>query len=95
MSQHEVARWTLSYDIADRRRGAKVHRFMCRRGVPWQYSVFIIEASSVEMKRLLIDLRSLIAWHADDVRVYRWPATTECHQFGAAMLPRDTLVDGC
>lgn len=91
MSLHQTARWTVTYDIADARRGVRVHRFMCRHGVPLQYSVFLVEASSAEMQRLLADLKEHIAWSADDVRAYRWPAEAECHQLGTPLLPDDVL----
>ena len=90
MSLHETARWIVTYDITCRKRGSAVHRFMKKQGVPVQYSVFLVEASSAEMHQLMLALEELIAVHADDVRAYRWPV--QCHNLGRSMLPAGVLI---
>lgn len=92
MSLHETVRWAVTYDIADRRRGSKVHRFLKRHGLPLQYSVFLVEASAAQMQQLMVDLKELIAWHLDDVRAYRWPAQAECQCLGREMVAEQTLL---
>ena len=92
MSLHETVRWIVTYDIRDARRGLAVLRFMKKRGVPVQYSVFLVEASSADMQRLMLDLEELIAVHVDDVRAYRWPVHPECHLLGRSLLPEGVLV---
>lgn len=91
MSLNETVRWIVSYDISDARRGVRVHRLMKQRGVPLQYSVFLVEASLAEMQALLRELSRLIAPHSDDVRAYRWPSRPELYQLGPGMLPDDLL----
>lgn len=92
MSLHETARWIVTYDITDKKRGSAVYRFMKKRGVPVQYSVFLVEASAAEMHKLMLALEEIIAVHADDVRAYRWPVQPECHYLGKSMLPDDVLI---
>lgn len=92
MSLHETARWIVTYDITHPKRGAAVHRFMKKQGVPVQYSVFLVEASAAEMHQLMLALEELISVHADDVRAYRWPVKPECHNLGRSMLPDGVLI---
>lgn len=92
MSLHESARWIVTYDITDRRRGGRVFRLLKGRGVPLQYSVFVVEATPAEMQRLMAQLKELIVLQADDVRAYRWPAQPECHLLGRGLLPDGVLL---
>jgi CRISPR-associated protein Cas2 len=93
MSLHDPVRWIVCYDICDRRRGASVHRWMKKQGVPLQYSVFMVEASAARIHQLMQELEELIAVHSDDVRAYRWPEHAEVHQLGRSLLPDGVLLD--
>ena len=93
MSLHYPARWIVTYDIADSRRGVRVQRFMKAHGVPLQYSVFIVEASPARMQALMRELEALIAPAADDVRAYRWTTQAESHALGKPMLPDGVLIE--
>jgi CRISPR-associated protein Cas2 len=92
MSLHDPARWIVTYDITDPRRGARVHRFMKAQGVPLQYSVFIVEASAARMHALMLELEALIAPAMDDVRAYRWTVQAESHALGKSLLPDGVLI---
>lgn len=94
MSLHAPARWIVTYDIADPRRGVRVHRYMKSQGVPLQYSVFIVEASAAQMRQMMLALEELIEPTRDDVRAYRWADHAESHQLGASMLPEGVLISG-
>jgi len=94
MSLHESADWIVTYDISDGRRGARVLRLMKAHGLPLQYSVFLVHASSAAMHALMSDIKRLIKPANDDVRAYRVPAGAECHQLGGTRLPDGVLV-GC
>ncbi len=91
MSLHEAARWIVTYDITEPKRGVRVHRLLKKRGIPLQYSVFLVEASSAQMHALMRELETLIAKQADDVRAYRLPANPQFDQLGPSMLPDDML----
>jgi CRISPR-associated protein Cas2 len=62
--------YLLCYDIADKRRLQRVHRCMKDAGISLQYSVFLLNMSSVDLILLLDDLRELIEEGSDDVRAY-------------------------
>lgn len=92
MSLHDATRWVVSYDIRDPDRGLDVVRFMKRRGVPLQYSVFLVYASADGIRRLMTELEELIAPAVDDVRAYHWTATAECEELGRSLLPEGLLI---
>ena len=93
MSLHEQTRWVVTYDIRDAKRGIAVHRYMKKQGVPLQYSVFMVEASSAQVQKIMLELEDLIAVHVDDVRAYRWPVHAEYHALGKSLLPEAVLLD--
>lgn len=93
MSLNEQARWVVTYDIREPKRGSAVHRYMKKRGVPLQYSVFEVQASSAQMQKIMLELEDIIAVHVDDVRAYRWPVQAECHSLGKSILPVGALLE--
>lgn len=92
MSVNETANWIVAYDIADRRRGARVLKLMKAHGLPLQYSVFLVVASGAAMHALMRDVQRLIKPAVDDVRAYRVPANAECHWLGGSPLPEGAVV---
>lgn len=93
MADHTPVRWIVCYDISDARRGLAVHRHMKRHGLPLQYSVFLVEASPVRLRSLLLELEELISTALDDVRAYRWPERVDLVELGKTMLPGDVWID--
>ncbi len=93
MADHTPVRWIVCYDISDARRGLAVHRHMKRHGLPLQYSVFLVEASPVRLRSLLLELEELISTALDDVRAYRWPERVDLVELGRTMLPGDVWID--
>lgn len=93
MADHTPVRWIVCYDITDARRGLAVHRCMKRHGLPLQYSVFLVEASPVRLRSLLLELEELISTALDDVRAYRWPERVDLVELGKTMLPGDVWID--
>lgn len=89
MSQNQTAQWLVTYDIADPRRLAKVFKHLKKVGVPLQYSVFSVEASSAGMATLMAQLTRLIHAKEDDVRAYRLPKNG-----WRATLGQDIVPDG-
>ena len=92
MSQNDTARWIVCYDIRDADRGLAMVRFMKRRGLPLQYSVFLVYASAIGIRRLMSELEDVIDTSEDDVRAYRWSVHAECEQLGPSLLPEDVLI---
>ncbi len=94
MALNAAATWLVAYDIADKRRLARVHRHLKRHATPVQYSVFVYRGSVATAGRLAQDLERLIDIRADDVRIYRLPERIEVVTFGRTFLPEGMLLTG-
>ncbi|MDW8126086.1 MAG: CRISPR-associated endonuclease Cas2 [Geminicoccaceae bacterium] len=83
--------WLVAYDVASPRRLARVHRFMVRRGLPTQYSVFLVEADRAAIDALVGALALLVHPKQDDVRIFRLDPTFG-RSLGTGALPRFVLA---
>lgn len=81
--------WLITYDIANPKRLARLHRFLRKQATPVQYSVFYYEGSAAQMGRLMQQVEGYIKAEADDVRAYQLP-----ERLNIATLGRGTLPDG-
>lgn len=79
--------WLICYDIADRRRLSRFHRFISKRAVPVQYSVFCYEGSAAQIGKLAAEIETHIDPAADDVRIYQMPERPECDSLGSGSVP--------
>ena len=84
--------WLIAYDIREKRRLARVHRFLKTEGTPLQYSVFAVEATDNELQRLLSELKQRIDQRQDDVRAYHVPTRCEIFTLGRQALPWGVVV---
>lgn len=95
MPIHQPRLHLLSYDIANPERLRQVHRRVRASGLPLQYSVFLVPASSVEIDALLTDLDDIIDSAEDDIRVYPLPSRIEAYRYGRQQLPEGVaLIQG-
>lgn len=62
--------YLIQYDIANKRRLAKVHKFLCSIAIPLQNSVFAWFGSSKELDHLQQNLKKIINIYEDDIRGY-------------------------
>lgn len=62
--------YMVCYDIADPRRLGKVHRFMKKKGMAAQKSIFFVQREAREMKSFFKDLERIIKQGEDDIRAY-------------------------
>lgn len=92
MSQNQTVPWLVTYDIADKRRLARVFKRLKKEGTPVQYSVFAVDASAQKMGVLMAALATLIDGKADDVRAYRLPDDGWRATLGEAILPEDLWI---
>ena len=74
--------YLICYDIADPRRLGRVHRATVREALPVQYSVYLYEGSTRELRRFLAALEAIIEPLEDDVRAYPLPARQEVYRAG-------------
>lgn len=84
--------WLITYDITDRRRLVRLHRFLVKQATPVQYSVFHFEGSAAQMGRLMADIETRIDTRSDDVRGYQLPEHLSIDTIGRGSLPADTLL---
>ena len=94
MSLHASAKWLVTYDIADPRRLARLFKLLKKQGVPVQYSVFLVEASTAKMGNLIVQIAKMVDKEADDVRAYRLPERTWKVTLGASILPEGVMLNG-
>ena len=94
MSQHASARWIGTYDIANPRRLARLFKYLKKQGVPVQYSVFLVEATAVQMGAIVVQMAKLVDPDADDVRAYRLPENLWKVTLGSAILPEGIMPGG-
>lgn len=74
--------WLVGYDIASPHRLRRVHRFLVRRAMQVQYSLFVGAWTEAELREVLGGLGRLIDARRDDVRAWPLPERTEVDRFG-------------
>lgn len=94
MPTHQVKLHLLAYDIADRKRLAKVHRTLKRVGIPLQYSVFLVPGTQAMLESLLLELSDIIVPSDDDIRLYTLPAHLQVSQLGRQRMSDGILLVG-
>lgn len=91
MPVDEPQRHLICYDVADPKRLNRVHRFVSKRAVALQYSVFVAECRASDLETLLQSVETLIKRTEDDVRVYPLPRRAAFATMGRAALPDDVM----
>jgi CRISPR-associated protein Cas2 len=79
--------WIVAYDITGPRRLARVHRFLKKRGLATQYSVFTVETNAAGLNVILAGVGKLIDRRKDDIRVYPMAPKAEIITLGRPVLP--------
>lgn len=77
--------WMVGYDVTSPRRLRKVHRFLVRRAMQVQYSLFVGAWTEAELREVLGGLGKLIDARRDDVRAWPLPERAEVERFGHGM----------
>ena len=94
MPSNQVRLHLLTYDIADPKRLAKVHRTVKRVGIPLQYSVFVIPGTQAVLDTLLDELNEIIEPRDDDIRVYTLPTRVQVNRLGRQRLAEGVMLVG-
>ncbi|MDI6750252.1 MAG: CRISPR-associated endonuclease Cas2 [Pseudomonadota bacterium] len=77
----------LCYDISDPKRLGRVFRFLKKRALPLQYSVFLFSGDERQLDRVLEKLVPFIDAEEDDLRAYPLPQRGFKARLGRAALP--------
>ena len=88
MARDKVLPHLVAYDISCPLRLGRVFRFLKKRGLHVQYSVFLVGLRAERVDHLQRELEALVA-PDDDVRIYTLPAEPYWSTFG-----RNTAADG-
>lgn len=94
MSRNRKLDLLVCYDIRDPRRLSRVHRCMCRWGMPLQYSVFYCNLNERAQHRLENQLRTIIDERVDDIRIYCLKSQARIEFMGRKPLPDGMMVLG-
>jgi len=82
------------YDIANPKRLVRVHRYLKKRGMPLQYSVFLVLETSSSLIEVLAQIDEIINSREDDIRAYPINDTAEYTTLGQQALPAGLLLLG-
>ena len=82
MPQNQQRDHIIAYDIGDPRRLGRIHRYLKKRAMPIQYSVFLIRCTPQALDFVINDLEQMIDPLADDVRFYTLPRNANIMTLG-------------
>ena len=91
LNQHRG--WLIAYDVADRKRVARLHRSVRGFALPVQHSLFYFECTSRQLQRQIEAIAHQIDPREDDVRVYPVPASPRLWVFGRGGLPSGVWIE--
>ncbi len=84
---HRLQPYLISYDIRNRRRLMRLHRFLKKQALHVQYSVFVTECDSRAIADLAANINLLINEKVDDVRIYPLPNKIDVRTLGRLSWP--------
>lgn len=82
-----MSEFIICYDICEPKRLGRVFRYLRRRAIPLQYSVFLFTGSARQMERCLGGAEELIDQDEDDLRAYPLPERGFKARLGRPVLP--------
>jgi len=68
-------KFVVCYDISDPKDLAKISKYLEKRGIRVQYSIFEVETTYVKLKKMISDIEELMNLETD--RVYAFPLEDE------------------
>lgn len=84
--------YLLTYDIANKKRLARLYRALKKRAIPIQYSVFLARLTPAGLAEVKAIMLSIINLREDDVRFYPLPAHGWERRLGRATLPTGIVL---
>jgi CRISPR-associated protein Cas2 len=76
--------YLIAYDIADKRRLARLHRYLAGEALALQYSVFYGRFTAAGIDRIEDEIAARIDPRHDDVRIYPLPGDFQVWALGAS-----------
>lgn len=89
-----MSEFVICYDIANPRRLGRVHRYLKKRAVPLQYSVFLFVGDDRQLDQCMRDATRLIDEREDDLRAYPLPSRGLKARIGRPALPEGIQWSG-
>ena len=82
---HRSVPHLIAYDITNPKRLMKIHKFLRKRAIHMQYSVFYARLTPLQLEHLLEDLTDLMNEKTDDIRIYPLPQKPSWHSLGVSI----------
>ncbi len=82
----------IAYDIGEPRRLCRIHRYLKKRAMPIQYSVFLIKCTPERLSLIMDELKEMIDPAIDDIRSYTLPKKAKIITLGQQGLIQDVLL---
>lgn len=89
-----MSEYLICYDIAHPKRLSRIFRYLKKRAMPLQYSVFLFSGDERRLERILDALAAMIDERSDDLRCYPLPARGVRWRLGRAVLPEGIQWSG-
>ncbi|WP_052750316.1 CRISPR-associated endonuclease Cas2 [Arsukibacterium sp. MJ3] len=86
--------YVISYDIRERKRLARLHRYLKRYSFMLQESVYLFVGNKTAWQTLKTELEKRIKKHEDDVRVYKLDKECCFNFFGSSPWPQGLYFGG-
>lgn len=94
LKRQAMSDFIICYDITDPRRLGRLYRYLIKRAVPLQYSVFLFKGDDRQLERCIQDAIELIDEKQDDLRVYPLPGRGLKARIGRPTLPEGIQWSG-
>lgn len=83
--------YLIGYDITDSKRLQKIYKRITAYATPIQYSVFLLEGGTRELKECLNDILEIFNKKQDDLRVYPLQKGAKQWHLGKPILPEGII----
>lgn len=89
-----MSHFLICYDITEPHRLCRMHRYLLRRAMPLQYSVFLLDGDREMFEDCMNGAANLIDPRDDDLRGYPLPRRGLELRLGVPVLPRGIFWTG-
>lgn len=86
MAANQNQIYVICYDISNSKRLQRLFRFLSKKALHIQYSVFTIQTTPVKINKLMLKIDEYIDKREDDVRIYTVSNRMESYMMGTTAL---------